>query len=102
MGIVPKVPYHRARIESFYTLHDLGLTLLATVLLPVDSGISKLLHHLNHSPIITGFIKGATIGDVFTSHNTCKKFIESSITQARVLTWINDPQSDHLFNQCFI
>lgn len=72
MGIVPKVPYHRARIESFYTLHDLGLALLATVLLPVDSGVSKLLHHLNHSPIIRGFIRGATIGDVFTSHNGCK------------------------------
>lgn len=54
-SVVLTMPYHRTRIEPFNTLHDLCLTLLATVLLPVDSGVSQLLHHLKHGPIIMNF-----------------------------------------------
>lgn len=46
------LPYHRARVKSFDTLHDLGLALLTTVLLPVNSGISQLLHYLQQKSII--------------------------------------------------
>lgn len=41
-----QLSYHRARVESFDALHDLSLALLATVLLPVDSGVSQLFHYL--------------------------------------------------------
>lgn len=44
------ITHHRARVQSFDALHDLSLALLATVLLPVDSGISQLLHHLQQKP----------------------------------------------------
>lgn len=40
--------YHRARVQSFDALHDLSLALLTTVLLPVDSGITQLLHYLQN------------------------------------------------------
>lgn len=39
-------PHHRAWVQSFDALHNLSLTLLTTVLLPVDSGITQLLHYL--------------------------------------------------------
>lgn len=44
------ITHHRARVQSFDALHDLSLALLATVFLPVDSGISQLLHHLQQKP----------------------------------------------------
>lgn len=43
---LPVFPYHRARVQSFDTLHDLSLALLTTVLLSVDSGITQLFHYL--------------------------------------------------------
>lgn len=54
--MLSQLPYHRARVESFDTLHDLSLALLATVLLPVDSGVSQLLHYLQQTPTIKGFV----------------------------------------------
>jgi len=38
--------YHRARVEPLDALHDLSLALLPAVLLPVDPGVSQLLHNL--------------------------------------------------------
>lgn len=45
-GQQQRFPHHRAGVQSLNTLHDLGLALLATVLLSVDSSISQLLHYL--------------------------------------------------------
>ena len=40
------LPYHGARVQPLDALHDLSLALLAAVLLPVDPGVSQLLHDL--------------------------------------------------------
>ena len=40
------LPYHGARVQPLDALHDLGLALLAAVLLPVDPGVPQLLHDL--------------------------------------------------------
>lgn len=60
------MPYHRAGVESFDTLHDLSFALLATVLLPVDSGVSQLLHYLQQKPIKMGFVIDFFPADIFT------------------------------------
>lgn len=38
--------HHQTRVQPLDALHDLGFALLPTVLLPVDPGVSQLLHHL--------------------------------------------------------
>lgn len=43
-----RVLYHGARVQSFDALHDLSLALLTAVLLPVDSGVTQLLHYLQN------------------------------------------------------
>ncbi|KAF3860413.1 hypothetical protein F7725_000668, partial [Dissostichus mawsoni] len=85
----------RARVESFDALHDLRLALLATVLLPVDSGVSQLLHHLQQKPIIMGL-------DMDFSQVAARLLASSFRRWVRSWPWLCASSSIRSSNSCLV